>query len=62
MSGGAPRESATQLGYQPALDGIRALAVLAVLLDRWDGVHYGRPGSPLVFKTITPQRLAIPQP
>ena len=32
MSGAAPRESATQLGYQPALDGIRALAVLAVLL------------------------------
>ncbi|HEY7942582.1 MAG TPA: acyltransferase family protein [Candidatus Limnocylindrales bacterium] len=32
MTGEAPRESATQLGYQPALDGIRALAVLAVLL------------------------------
>ena len=46
-SGAASRESATQLGYQPALDGIRALAVLAVLL------YHGRLGSQLVFRTIT---------
>ncbi len=28
---------------------------------RWDGVHYGRLGSQLVFRAITPQLLAIPQ-
>ncbi len=28
---------------------------------RWDGVHYYKPGSALVFQTITPQLLAIPQ-
>ena len=55
MSGAAPRESATQLGYQPALDGIRALAVLAVLL------HHGRLGTQLVFRTMTPQTAGHPR-
>ena len=29
---------------------------------RWDGTHYYKPGAALVFKVITPQLLAIPQP
>jgi hypothetical protein len=29
---------------------------------RWDGTHYYKPGSALVFQVITPQLLAIPQP
>lgn len=29
---------------------------------RWDGTHYYKPGADLVFRVITPQLLAIPQP
>jgi hypothetical protein len=29
---------------------------------RWDGVHYDKLGSALMFQAITPQLLAIPQP
>jgi hypothetical protein len=29
---------------------------------RWDGTHYYKPGAALVFRVITPQLLAIPQP
>ena len=29
---------------------------------RWDGTHYYIPGAALVFRVITPQLLAIPQP
>ena len=36
-------------------------AIATDLAYRWDGVHYYRPGAKLVFETIAPALVALPQ-